>query len=218
MENVNRIPIEPPNTLSYALGVKGLHSRPDYADMSAVIPTFDMGVQGYSLLHDYEKWDNGGHENVSLAALTTLTHSWLSVDNTARTAGDVLQLPDHHFVPFACSYHVDFDAAGIAAFNPTDFFVHVRLYNRGGLTWWTHVHWDNFNTNPGCLFYFPGWAGSAGATSGKIKLPVVPCGCAVDISVTVQDAVTAFPANTEISFKMLGINVPIGSPLPIQNW
>jgi len=210
MDRLARVPIDPPHRgLVSTVGIKSPQSSPDSIDMRAIVPIVDYHGAGYSQVHEKGRYLEN-QRAVSLAGIAGIVASWVDYQ-TPLDPNDLTYDIDHNFFPVGFFFHVNFDAAGIAAFQPNDFWVMIRLVTQTG--GWVQRYAANFNTNPGCLIYFPGWGGSAGMAGAPcdIMIPIVPRGCEVSIAINCQTPAVNFPANTEITYRCFGMQVPIGS-------
>jgi len=210
MGSVNRTPIDPRTNhgMEHVLGIKGEQSMPDYADMSAVIPTIDMSMGGYARVPDAAN-HRFGTRAIALGGIAGIIASWISY-GSRRNPADLLFDFDHNLALFGMSWHLNFDAAGIAAFATANIWVHTRLYDPAAN--WVHVHWQELNTSTDQLIYAAG-AASNGFSATRIHLPVVPAGYYCDVAINSQ-AGGNFPANTELTIRAMGLQVPKGSPMP----
>jgi len=195
--------------LEHLLGINTEQSNPDEVDLSFVQPVVDMQMGGYARLDDIGNIRFGGR-TISIAGIAGVIPSWIRYGNAA-TAGDLVYDIGHHLVMFGLGWHVTFDAAGIAAFATANFFLHVRLYDSGGN--YIHAHWQEVNTTTDQLIYASS-VGSNGFAANALRIPVIPAGFWVDLLIQTQTGIN-FPANTELGIRAMGLQVPVGAPLPM---
>jgi len=199
------------SALTFLLGINSVVSNPAEIDLSTVNPVIDMGMSGYSYLHDSTRYLSL-FDGAGLAGLQTKTMRILTQGNAFGANPQLVYPIGCHFVVFSCTFTMVVDAAGAAAINNKYIIaaLEMGLPNTSIVTkkWRGQITGDT-----ACKHYFDGM--QRVEKINRDHLYILPSGSNLSYVIYVDDG-TNFPANTTFEYHLTGMAVPVGAPLPLD--
>lgn len=197
------------NGLAYMLGIREAQSYPEEIDLSSITPVVDLSMGGYLRVNDSTRYQHAELVAFALGGLQTVTARILSPGNAVTATPQIIVPIGCNFAVWSVYEHIEFDAAGAAAFNGVHVASIIRMINTSGLETkkWC-ADWTMVNT---VRILLDGMMGTEKITREHVY--VVPAGCALEMTTWTQ-AGANFPANTTLTYRIMGQNIPVGAAIP----
>lgn len=210
-----RSSVDPRNMrgLPYVLGVKGVQSNPDEVDLATTQPVIDMNMEGFARLNDYDRLLSC--QSVALltplVGLQTKTVRILSVQNAVGADAQILVPVGYNFLVWGAKAYYILNAAGAAALAGEYVSLEIEMITPLNVNI-TKYHGTG-HVSASCEQYHPGHYEYSPLT--RENLCVVPAGCALTLTVWIQDGALTFPAASYLRWAMVGQAMPEGAPMPV---